>query len=185
MTETNSLPNTDGKVEIKGNTLIYQGKNYVPESDLLAVKSGAEKEKENLTASHATALTEARRIGDEHYQNLLNSGAKISELEKQLAGLPKSEDLTNLKKQLEDATKNGEGLRNQLLTHRRQTIATSFGIDIKSLESKSLQDLDSLEEAAKLVKGGKGGAGYEMGGSGGKATAPSIRDIIDEAKSRK
>ena len=185
MTEANSLPADGNKVEVKGNNLIYNGKNYVPESDLLAVKTGAESRIEELTTKHATELTESRRIGDENYQKNLASEAKLSELEKQLASVPKPEDLDAIKKQLEDATKNGEGLKNQLLTVKRQTLATTFGIDPKSLEGKSLQDLDSLEEAAKLVKGTKRGAGYDVGGAGGATQGKSMRDVIDEAKARK
>jgi hypothetical protein len=175
--------NKEGYAEV-----LVEGKvvRVVRESDLIAVKGGAEtrsKEWEGKEATYLSQIAEANRLRDEKHQALLQAQAaseqltqkysdydatktKVGELEKTVGS--HKESLTKYEKEL------GERIKATLINvHKAKEDA---------LKDKTLDQLRNLEDAAKIFgNDGKGGlpAKYD-GGSGVSAGvgAQSARKLI-------
>lgn len=156
----------------------------VPEADLLALKGskeGLEKKLGEATATiEATILDTAKQV-EVVRQQLLASEAKAEQLEEQIKqSAGSSVELAEAKKQLEEATKNSEGLIAKALDYRRQMVATAYGIPVDTLKEKTLEQLDLYEEALKAVSTAKGIGNYAVGGGGGAGSAAETP--MDRAK---
>ena len=143
----------------------------VPEKDLLALKHGLTKQVEELT----TQLTAAKAETDSKHQELLRVTASKQDVESKLAiaqGL--TTEVDSLKTQLTEATTSRDGAQSALTGLRRMAAATTLGVEAKTLEGKTDDQLDSMLEGAKLVGTGTGGDGHVSsrqvagGGTGGK-----------------
>jgi len=174
-------PNEDGTLSVKDS----EGKEvrYAKESDLLAVKGSREaadaRVKEIETSSQAEAearkaeLTTANTNLDTARQQLLQAEAKAEELEKKVGdGTSSAEELAKVKQELETAVKSGESLSNKVIEYRRQIMVATYGIPADSVKDKTLEQLDSYEEALKAVLASKGLGNFAAGVGTGGGTTP-------------
>lgn len=148
---------------------------YVKESDLLAVKGGAEtKERAALeaAATAATALTEATGKVEVEHNLSLQAEAKINGLEEQIrAGGGSAAELATAKADLETAKRSGEEHSASLLTLRREVIVARYGVPATTVETKDLTALAVYEEALQAVIGDKKLGNFAVGAGGGGAQA--------------
>ena len=137
----------------------------VPESDLVKVKGGLQKQ-----------LDETKAKLDEAYSARLQAEAKVLTLEesvKNSAGY--GEELEKTKAALEDAMKNHSEAAGQAVKYRRELISTQFGVPDSQMENYSMQELDMFERALKTVKTATGGGQYATGGvMGGSSPATQV-----------
>jgi hypothetical protein len=148
----------------------------VPESDLLAVKSGKESLEKRLSEVETTYKT---KLSDTETK-LYSTEAKVKQLEEQLsqANLTVSQAAV-LKQQLDAATKKTEELTGKSLEYRRRIVASTYNVPVETVNNKSMEQLDYYEEALKALQGSRGnsaGGGYAGGGTGGGAAPESNLD---------
>ena len=152
-------------------------RKMIPESDLMAVKRAAEsKEKEFSTQIETlqSQLVEANRIKEEKHNSLIQAQASHSQLEEKLkdyeAAKSKSEELQTKLTTIEASV---SGLNTKLLDQKKQLLTTQYQIGTEALEGKTVEQLDLLEEALKLVgKPAKQTTTVDLGG-GGAAVPPT------------
>jgi len=182
--------NQDGSVDLP-----VDGKpiRFVKESDLLAVKGGAEtkgKEWDAKEAGFNTQLAEANRLREEEHQTLLKAQAEHEQL------VAKYNDYDATKTRVGELEKESAGhkerstkLETELAERLRTGLVTYYGATAEALKDKTLDQLRSIEEAAKLIKGnGSGGKARYDGGGGSSSTPESpldmARRILEDAESR-
>ena len=162
----------------------------VPESDLLAVKRGLEKAVTDAKASSAAEIAQlAARVDTEH-QAVVERQADIVRLEQQLtessADKTKAEELTT---SIATLTKERDKANTALLEVTKAKLASQFNVPIDSIKDKTQAELNTLEDALKLVGAkGKVNSGYDTGpgGVGAGAVPASALDLclteVAEAK---
>ena len=139
--------NKDGSIDIP-----VEGKpiRFVKESDLLAVKGGAEeKAKEWVTkeSTYSNQISEVTKLRDEAHQNFLKAQAE----KEQLVGQYKDYDthkarVGELEKDIENHKKSLKSYQEELASRVKNSLL-SLGAKEESLKDKSLDQLRSLEEA--------------------------------------
>jgi len=141
----------------------------VLESDLLAVKHSAKQEKDGLQARITELEAQANTIAETHTK-LLQAEAEKSQLLEQLKVVePNAARADDLATEL-TATKEAVGnLTTRLLGLKRENMAIAYGVDIKTFENKTEEQLSALEEALKVI-GRK--PNIDLGG-GGASTPPT------------
>ena len=77
--------------------------------------------------------------------------------------------MKDVKQKLADAEKSVGNLNTKVLDSRRQTMVATYNIPTESIAEKTLEQLDSYEEALKAVMATKGIGNYAVGGGGGGA----------------
>jgi DNA repair exonuclease SbcCD ATPase subunit len=171
--EVTGAVSEDGAVVIKGED--GSETRYVKESDLLTVKGSKEnieKAVREAEAARDAATKDANEKVETAHQKVLQAEARVSSLEEQAKqGGATVEELANAKQALETAKKSGEELGSKFLELRRSVIVSAYGVPKETVESKSLEELDTFEEALKAVVGSKGLGNYAVGGGGGGANA--------------
>lgn len=173
------------KVEVKDGSILVDGKKMVAESDLIAAKRGLETAAEKAQAVHNEAIDSTKLELSAAQQTIADLNAKATENEQaRQSGAVSEEDATRVKQELETAKSSIESLQanaDKALEYRRALIVTKYSIPADSLDGKTMQELDSFEEAAKALSGSRGsGPGpYAIGGGSGGA-APKTE--LDRAK---
>lgn len=178
--------NQDGSVDLP-----LEGKSvrFVKEADLLAVKGGVqnrEKEWSNKEASFNTQLAEANRLREETHQNLLRTQAERDNLKEQYKDYDThktrvGELETELGSHKERLTKTETALAERM----RQALAGA-GASEESLKDKTLDQLRSLEEAAKVfgrevkAKPANYDGGKQGGGSAPESSLDRAKRILEE-----
>lgn len=153
----------------------------VPESDLLAVKAG----KEGLERKLSEAETKLSTLQNQSFV----AEARAKALEERLAQMePTAKELEALKPQLSAAQKRSEELQSRALEYRKRVLAGQYGVAVDSLKDRTMEQLDAVEEALKLV-GARGGGGYAAGGGSGGGSAPETpveraRRVVADAEAR-
>lgn len=175
--------NKDGSVDLP-----VEGKptRFVKETDLLAVKGGAEsrvKEWEAKETKFNTDLAEANRLREEEHQNLLKAQAAHEQLATQYkdydavktrAGELEKEVNSHKERLTKHETELAERIKTSLINHH--------GASAEALKDKTLDQLRTIEEAAKVFGGnGKGGKARYDGGSGGPSGG-NVETPSDRAK---
>ena len=183
--------NKDGSIDIP-----VEGKptRFVKESDLLAVKGGMEsrvKEWEGKEATFNTSLAEANRLRDEAHQNLLKVQAEREQLvsNAQESATLKSK-VGELEKTIATLREGGSKLELELAGRMRHALATLHGATEEALKDKNLEQLRNLEDAAKILVGGRVRQANYDGGKVGAVVAPETpldrtRRIIEEHEAKK
>lgn len=139
------------------------------QSDLQALKAKHEKELTEVTARWG----EATQKSEGHYNSLLQEQAAKEKLVAELEGFKK--EVVQLKvdkatrEQLEKSLKEANA---QLLDVSAKRLAQVHGIPVEKLTGKTLAELNSIEEALKLV--GRDARKYDVAGPGGEAGAGSL-----------
>ena len=168
--------NTDGSIDIP-----VEGKpiRFVKESDLLAVKGSSEtkvKEWENEKASFNTQLAEANRLRDETHTTLLQEQAAKEQLVKTYADYDTHKKRVGELETEVGSHKESVGRLEKELTERlRHSLINIYGASETAIKDKTLDQLRSLEDAARIIgpkvrlakyddgKGGLGGGVPESG----------------------
>jgi len=154
-----------------------EGPKMVPEKDLLAVKSGAERKESELL----TQVAEAIRLKDETHGNLLQMQAAKEQLEEQLKdGVSTKAQVEELQTKLKAAEEAVSGSEVKLLDLKKVNVSATYGVDVSTLVGKTMDQLNSLEEALKLVGNKAKPATLDLGGGGGGAAAPTT--ALEQAK---
>ncbi len=151
----NFTPNTDGSVDLPINGANVR---FVKESDLLAVKGGSEtkaKEWEVEKSKFSTDLAEANRLREESHTEFLQERAAKEQL---VTGYSDYDTFKTKVGELETelgSTKESFGkLQIELAERLRHNLITGHGATEEAIKEKSLDQLRSIEEAAKLLGAG-------------------------------
>ena len=167
--QVNQTSDTEGKTPETDN----KGKQgdapkMVPESDLLAVKRGSEKAVTDAKASSAAEIARLTARIDTEHQTVVERQADIVRLEGQLeessANKTKAEELTT---SIATLTKERDKANTALLEVTKAKLASQFNVPIDSIKDKTQAELNTLEDALKLVGAkGKVNSGYDTGPGG-------------------
>jgi len=150
----------------------------VPESDLVAVKKGAEKKEAELLSQ----IAEANRIKDEKHNLYLQTLAAKEQLEEQAKeGATLKDKVAELEGTLNATESSRKQLEEELLGIKRTSLAKSYNVSEESLKDKSASELKNLEDALSLVgNSNKKPANFDQGPGG--ISPPSTGSKLDELK---
>lgn len=145
----------------------------VKESDLIAAKQSLETKLDTQQTAHSQAIdAKELELSDLRKQNA-TLNAKIKEAPTAPGGGAISdEELARIKSENETVKNSLATVNNQLLELRRANIILASGgtVTQEQLADKTLEQLDSFEEALKALATTRGGPGrYAVGGGGGAA----------------
>lgn len=167
---------TTPKVEIKDGATFVDGKKMVAESDLIAAKRSLESTAEKAQAAHNEAIDAKSLELASAQQSAADLNAKLTEAKNaQGQGATTDEEVARVKQEREDALLKVETLTTEAgkaLELKRALLILKYSVSAESLENKTMQELDSFEEAAKAlsVSRGSGPGPYAIGaGAGGVA----------------
>jgi hypothetical protein len=153
----------------------------VPESDLVTIKKSLTKDLENLKAESAAAVSEAKLEADKHYKGLLVERTAKEQLETQLKEVseykPKYEEAVAKVTQYE---KDLPLWADRALQMQKDLVALKYGVAVDLMEGKTVQDLDTLDEALKIAGKGKAGRVYDTGSGTGTPSATPFKTEMDE-----
>lgn len=157
-----------------------QGK-MVPEKDLMAVKSRADKAEGELTSTQQEL--------DQLRNELSQERAAKEQLEAKLDGksvIP-SEEMTALQQKLDQATKRGEELETQVLDAKRVNLVNQYNLAPGSLDDFDAVKLDAVSEALELLGSGARAAAqrFDTGVGSGEAKLTPHEMIKQELARRK
>ena len=159
----------------------------VPESDLLAVKAGREGLQQKLQETEAAHKTQLSELLNKQ----LIAEAKATELEEKYNSVSATaKELETIKPQLETAQNAVRSLGDRALEYRRKIVALTYNIPVATVENKTLEQLDSYEEALKAVSASRGIGNYAAGagaGGGVRVETPHERAlrVIQEAEEKR
>lgn len=174
--------NTGPKLEVKDGTVLMDGKKMVMESDLIAAKRSLESASEKAQQAHTEAIDTARLELSAEQKKVAELNAKVTEAQNAPGqGATSDEDVAGIKQELTDALSKVETLTTEsgkALELRRQLVVAQYpGVTAESLANKTMQELDSFEEALKAISSSRGGTGpYAVGGGLGQAAPLSEMD---------
>lgn len=181
------IQTSDGKVitlDEKENILTMpDGKRFVLENDLLAVKKSLGKQVEDMQEASRLAIQAEKEKADKHYQDLLTERTAKEQLESQVKELePFKTKTTELETQVKEATDSRGQLQDKMLGLKKDYIKTIYKIqDESTLEGKTMEQLDTLEEALKLVGPRGGSKNFDGGGGeGGSSSTQPFKAELDE-----
>jgi len=175
--------NQEGKVTIKVGD---HDVTYVPESDLLSVKSGSEATQQKVVELTNQVNDLTGKLSNEH-SALVQAQADLSGISSKYADYDTiKSQIVEKDNQIATLTQGSTNLEGKL-TSAYRTILTTINpnIQLDQLKDKNIAGLESLIEAARLF-GNKRVPVFENGdGNHNPANTKSLRDIINEAKTKK
>jgi len=160
---------------------------YALESDLLAVKGGAEAkatEWETEKAKFNTSLAEANRLREEAHQALLQTQAAMEQLKEQYKDYDTHKTrVGELEAELGSHKESVSKYESELADRIRQNLIGN-GATEDALKDKTLDQLRSLEEAAKIFggNGNKGNKPANYDGGAGPGAGSTPESPLDRAK---
>lgn len=180
----------DDITQPSGDNPVTDDRKMVPESDLIAVKKGLEKQIEDVKSASALVISDLKSTADKHYQSLLLEQTAKTAVEEELKKANANVvDIEKLQTDLANATTSREQLEPKLLGLKKANMVLQYGIIDAQLDGKNLEQLNTLEEALKLVGPGKGTRNYDISGGGGGSAdgTPFAAEVAElaEAKSKK
>ena len=148
----------------------------VPESDLLAVKHGAEQE---ITGLKAQLVTLQASVDSKH-QESASARAKVQELETAITVLTgKVTEVETLRSELAASKTSREELERSLLDTRKQTLVSTYGMKLEDVKDYTKDQLAFAEQVLSKAPRGTKGSYDRGGGAGGQDFATlSARDKI-------
>ena len=167
------------KAELKDGALFVDGKKVVAESDLIAAKKSLEGQIETQQTAHTQALDTAKLELSDERKISANLNAKVTEAEQaRESGVISAEELTRIKGEAETAKGSLESANKRILELRVASIVANSGgtVTAESLAEKTLEQLDSFEEAMKAVIASKGGGAGKYAIGGGLGGAQPVSD---------
>ena len=148
----------------------------VPEADLMAVKTGATKEADEVKSRLQVSqqqLDAVTRHRDETHSNLLQAQAAKEQLEEQIKeGVATKAQMEELQTKLTASGQEVGSLNTKLLDLKRVNISAAYGVEASTLQERTMEQLTSLEEALKLVGKPAKPATVDLAGGGGGTAVP-------------
>lgn len=172
------------KVEVVDGQVTVDGKKFVAESHLIAAKKSLEGDSKKAQTIHDTAIDAAKLELSNAQQELAKANANIQTLTSaQGAGATSAEEVARVKAEAETAKSGIELAKATVLELRRANIILQSGgrVNEEQLKEKSIEQLDSFEEAFKALGGAGSGSGNYALGAGGGDTVP-MTDMDRAAK---
>lgn len=174
------------KVEISKDGIVTMevgGKmvKMVKESDLMAAKQSLEGKLETQQQTHNQAVDALNLKLSAEQQNVAKLNAELEQA-RNASGQGATDNVARITQERDEALSKVENLTTQVgksLELKRALMVAQFpGLDATKLEGKTMQELDSLEEALKTVATNKGGGlgAYATGASLGSAQPLSDYD---------
>ena len=167
-------------MEYKDGAVFADGKKMVKESDLMALKQSSESAAEKAQTVHNEAVDAVRLELSTAQQALADSNAKLTEAkDAQGKGATTDEEVAGIRQERDSALAKVETLTTEAgkaLELKKALLVAQFpGVTAEKLADKTMQQLDSFEEALKAVSSAKGGGigGYAVGGGLGNAAPQS------------
>lgn len=172
------------KVEFKDGAILVDGKKMVKESDLMAAKQSLETQLQRQQEAHVQAIDTAKLELSDAQKQVATLNAELTKAkEASKTGAASNEDVARVKADLATAKSGLESANSKILELRIANIVVQSGgsVTAEQLKGKTVEQLDSFEEALKaFLKSSGGGPGkYALGGLGGGTTAQLP---IDRAK---
>lgn len=179
---------TAPKIEFKDGAILVDGKKMVKESDLIAAKQSLEGKLETQQTVHNQAIDTVRLELSAAQQNVANLNAELTKAkEASTTGAASDADVARVKEEVKVAKGEVESANKRILELRVNNIVLTSGgsVTAKQLEGKTLQQLDSFEEALKALATSRGGSpgAYALGGLGGGAAPQTPLDRAKEVLS--
>jgi hypothetical protein len=174
------------KLEMKGGQIVLDGKKLVAESDLIAAKKGLETQLQTQQTTHSQAIDAIQLELSAERKNVANLTAELEKARNaQGEGAVSGEEIARIRHERDDALTKVETLttmEGKALELKKSLLVSQFpGVTAEQLENKTMQELDSLEEALKAVSKGGGIGPYATGGGTGSAVPLSDYDRRKQA----
>lgn len=160
------------KLEVKEGKYFIDGKVFVPEKDLMAVKESSKAELKTITEAHSAAVDKLSLEKSDAIKQVATAQAALKEAqEARNSGEASAEEVSKLKKDLELAKSELTTTTNKMKDLRVKSISTSFGIPADKLATMSDKELDSVETALAALGNNRGPGNYAIGSSSGPINA--------------
>ena len=172
---------TAPKLEVKDGVVYADGKKMVAESDLIAAKKSLEGQIQVQQDAHSVAIDTAKlELSAEQQKSAKLNAELVTAKEARATGAISEEELARIKGEAETAKGSLESANQRILELRVNNIVTNSGgaVTAESLAGKTLEQLDSFEEAMKAIIAAKGSTpgNYALGGGLGGAQPLSDYD---------
>jgi hypothetical protein len=170
--------NKDGSISIKDGDKEVR---FVKEADLLTVKGGADASERKLKDSETnwnTKESDYKSQLSQHTDAKLAAEARAKNAEDKVTSFNTIQgDYTKVKQDLEAEKTKGVASLTKALEYRRQLVVSTFGIPVDTVKDKTMEQLDSYEEALKAVSKAKGAGNYvaSPGGAGAQTQTAEER----------
>lgn len=186
------------KVEFKDGAAFMEvgGKmvKLVKESDLIAAKQSLERQLETQQSTHSQAIDAVNIELSSERQKVADLNAKLKSAQESAPGqgAVSDDEIARIKQERDAAVKSVEALTTQAgkaLELKKSLLISQYpGVTAEQLAEKTMEQLDSLEEALKTVSSARGGGigAYATGAGLGQAQPMSDYDrrkaALDGAK---
>lgn len=182
---TTPAPKTEPKVEVKDGIVFVDGKKMVKESDLIAAKQSLESAAGKAQTAHNQAMDNIRLELSAAQQQVADLNAKLQKAQESAPGQGATEEVARIKQERDSALTRVETLTTEagkaLELKKSLLVALYPGVTAEQLANKTMQELDSYEEALKAITTARGGIGpYAKGGGLGQPIP-----MTDEDRRRK
>jgi len=174
-------PKTEPKFEAKDGSYFVDGKKVVAESDLIAAKKGLESQIQTQQTTHSQAMDAIQLDLSAERENVADLTAKLTTAQNaQGEGAVSAEEIARIKQEHTEALAKVDALTTQagkaLELKKSLLIAKYPGVTAEQLNEKTMEQLDSLEEALKTVITAKGGGIGPYAAGGGLGGAQPMSD---------
>jgi len=162
------------KFEVKDGKMYADGKELSLTSDLIAAKESLKTQLTEAQTVHNEAIDKAKTDLSDAQQQVASANAKIITLETaQKEGATSTEEVARVSTERDAAKGRAELAESKVLELRKQVLISVYKIPVDKLADKTIEQLDSLEEALKALGATGGGPGaYAIGGGGGVGAKP-------------
>lgn len=162
------------KFEVKEGKMYADGRELSLTSDLIAAKESLKTQLTEAQTVHNEAIDKAKTDLSDAQQQVAAANAKIITLETaQKEGATSVEEVTRVNTERDAAKSRADLAEGKVLELRKQVLVSIYKIPVDKLADKSIEQLDSLEEALKAIGATGGGTGaYALGGGGGAGAKP-------------
>ena len=167
------------KFEVKDGSYFVDGKKMVAESDLIAAKKSLEGQAELQQAAHVQAIDTAKiELSAEQQKSAKLNAELTTAKEARATGAISEEEFARIKGEAETAKGSLESANSKILELRVANIVSTSGgaVTAEELANKTLEQLDSFEEAMKVVMAKKGGGVGPYATAGGLGGAQPLSD---------
>ena len=162
------------KFEVKDGKMYADGKELSLTSDLIAAKESLKTQLTEAQTVHNDAIDKAKTDLSDAQQQVASANAKIIQMETaQKEGATSAEEVTRVNTERDAAKSRADLAEGKVLELRKQVLISIYKIPADKLADKTIEQLDSLDEALKALGATGGGAGaYALGGGGGAGAKP-------------
>ena len=129
----------EAKIEIKDGRVVVDGKKFVPESDLMAIKESLTSKLTQAQTVHDAAIDAARLATSEAQKQVATLNAQIEENKEALTkGAVTEEAAAKINTDLESAKASIESLSASALELKRANIILQYGVTAETIKDKTI-----------------------------------------------